>query len=528
MQFLAPTLLCSLALVPVYVWLRLRQRRPPVAVVSSLLLWKAVPPAPRETLARRERLWNLVLLIEGLSFALVCAALARPFVLRESTRPIHLVLGLDDSASMGAHDRWERALKRATDLLDGLEEGDVVTLLTSRMEIPRAAPGKVRLSLLGVAPTAAEDDLDGLLARARAIAAAEEGAVVRLLTDRSVPDAPEVESVGGPVDNAGIIDASCDGKEVFALVAATSPRRVVIQGPSGSRVEAAIVDDRPTPVVLALTTTVALGPEGFSVRLTAPDALSFDDEVTLARGTKARVAIETPGNPELVRAISVQPGVEVVLGSAREADLVVFDRTWPGRRPSVPSVIIAPPEGCPYRGQVVEGPIATWDANHSLLDGLDADAVGFSHGIGLNLDEIRDPWVPIATADGKPILAYHLGIDGFMRGIYVGFDVSLAGGQTTWATHPHFPVFWNRVVRELTRERGGGWSRSGLCSRKETLCASLSTPSRPVDFARTRVVSSPRFVTAQALAAAALGFAYAFLLAKKANGWRSSSSSTTR
>ncbi len=504
--------------------------------MSSLLLWKAVPPAPLEALARRDRLWNLVLLLEGLSLALVCAALARPFVMRESTRPVHLVLGIDDSASLHAEDRWRRLDARAKELIGGLEDDDVVTLLTDVEERSRLTPRQASAALLEFVPLVAEDDLAGLLARARALAGAEEGSVARVLTDRVVPDAPEVESLGGPVDNAGIIDASYDGEEVFALVASTTPKRLHIEVNTlflpHPQAEIDVIDERPVPVLLPVK------PDGlFSVRLTSKDALALDDEVRLESTPRVRVRIDTPGNPELVRAFSVQPGVEVVVGSVGEAHLVVLDRTWYtpetwhthlpypfGSPRSGGLVVIAPPAECPFRGkQEVTGPIETWKDDEKLLEGLDPEAVGLVKCSSL-LE--LGPATVFATAGGKPVISEIL--SEATGGLYIGFDVSLAGGQSTWATHPHFPVFWNRVVQQFA---GGGqrtWTRSGLLSRKETLCASSSTPSRPVDFRRTRVVSSPRFFTPYALAAAALGFSLAFLLARKANGWRSSSSSTTR
>lgn len=523
MSFASPALLTSLALVPVYVWLRLRQRRPPVAVVSSLLLWKSVPPAPLEALAQRERLWNLVLLFEGLSLALVCLALAQPFVVRQTTRPVHLVLAIDDSASMGAGDRWSRAIARANELVGKLSDDDVVTLLTNSREEPRITPLEASMSLWMLSQRPEEDDLDGLLVRARALAGAEEGTVVRILTDRAVPDAPEVESFGGPVDNAGIVAASYDGREVFALVAATSPRRLTLQasmiGLNQPTADVAIVDRSPVPVLVPVR-----GGDPFSISLTTKDDLASDDGASVQARRRLRVRIDTPGNPELVRALTVLDGVELVYGASGEADLVVLDRTWPGEVPKAPCVVIAPPAGCPLRGASVGGPIATWESSDPLLEGLDSQAVGLTKAIALSTDERE--FRALATAGDGAVLAVRR-TDGVPL-LYVGFDVSSSGGESTWATHPHFPIFWYYIIDRFVGGPSLAWSCSGLLSRKETLCAGLSTPARPVDFARTRVVSSPRFWTPYALAAAALGFSLAFLLARKANGWRSSSSSTTR
>lgn len=520
MQFTSPILLWSLALVPLYVWLRLRQRRPPVAVVSSLLLWKAIPPAPQDVLSRRERLWNLVLLVEGASLALICASLAGPWLRGEARRPVHLVLGIDDSASMNAGDRWTRVSAHAKELIGGLAGDDVVTLLTNDREMPRLSRAGAIGAVEKLVPRTIEDDLDGLVARARALAAGEDGAIARVLTDRTVSGVPEVESFGGPIDNAGIVDASCDGEEVFASIAATSPRTVEIEVSGGAHAEVRLLDARLVPVMIALNGTA----DELHVRIHEKDALSLDDEVRFVRQPRITIRLDSPGNRELVRALAVQPGVTLVQGSSGPADLVVLDRVWPDELPKSPVVVIAPPGECPLRGREVCATIDRWEASDPLLEGIDSKAVGFASAFELSpapgLTEVR----VLASEARKTVLA--AGRLGGQPLLYIGFDVSLAG-STRWATHPHFPIFWNHVVTQLAHA-GTEWVRtSGLCSRRETLCSSVPSPGGPLDTRRTAVVSSPRFLATCALVTAALGFAFAHFLLRS-NGCPTSSSSTTR
>lgn len=527
MQFTSPVLLGSLALVLPYVWLRLRQRRPPIAVVSSLLLWKAVPPAPQDVLSRRERLWNLVLLVEGASLALVCASLAGPWLRGEARRPVHLVLAIDDSASLATGDRWKRLQARAEELIGDLDRDDVVTLLTNDREEEPLASIDARSVVRQLKPREIEDDLEGLLARVRALVAGEEGAVARVLTDRAVLGAAEVESFGEPVDNAGIVDASVEDGGMFVSIASTAPRKLRVeinpsQSPPG-------IDQRPhadsqvevsgagfVPVFIGIDIR---NEQSVDASLFPGDDLGWDNLVGFRRRPRITVRLDSPGNPELARALAVQPGVTLVQGSSGPADLVVLDRVWPGALPKEPCVLIAPPESCSFRGEEVHGPFTTWEWKGTILEGVDFESVGLVKG-----HAFAGKGISLATSGERTLIA----LSETPPLLYIGFDVSLAGGEATWATHPHFPVFWNHVVTQMA---GGTteWVRtSGLCSRRETLCASESAPGGPLDTRRTAVVSSPRFLSTYALLAAALGFAFAHFLLRRTNGCPTSSSSTTR
>ncbi len=527
MQFTSPILLGSLALVPVYVWLRLRQRRPPVAVVSSLLLWKAIPPAPQDVLSRRERLWNLVLFVEGASLAFVCASLAGPWLRGETRRPVHLVLGIDDSCSLQVGDRWKRLQARAEALIGGLERDDVVTLLTNDREEEPLASIDASSVVRQLKPREIEDDLEGLLARVRALAAGEEGAVARVLTDRAVVGAAEVESFGESVDNAGIVDASVEDGGMFISVASTAPRKQRIEiNPSESPLW---TDHRPHAAAEVEVSAAGLAPTFIPIdarsettidaSLFSQDGLAWDNFVGFARQPRITIRLDSPGNPELARALAVQPGVTLVQGSSGPADLVVLDRVWPGTLPKEPCVLIAPPAGCPFRAEEVHGPFTTWEWKGTILEGVDFESVGLVKG-----HAFAGKGTSLATSGERTLVA----LSETPPLLYIGFDVSLAGGESTWATHPHFPVFWNHVIRQMAGASTEWVRTTGLCSRRETLCSSEPSPGGPLDTRRTAVVSSPRFLSTYALIAAALGFAFAHFLLRRTNGCPTSSSSTTR
>src|SRR5215203_5893937 len=134
MAFLAPWLLGGLALlaVPVLVHLTRRERTKPQAFPSLMFLEQA----PHElTRRRRIRDWPLFLL-RCLAVALLVLAFARPFATRAAApvaapgnRGREVVILLDRSYSMGAGDRWARAVAAARRSIDALTSGDHATLV---------------------------------------------------------------------------------------------------------------------------------------------------------------------------------------------------------------------------------------------------------------------------------------------------------------------------------------------------------------------------------------------------------------
>ena len=100
---------------------------------SSLMFLKPSPP----TLTRRSRLENLLLLfMRALAIALVAFAFTRPFFrgndslsnLEVANRRVAVLL--DTSASMQRSGLWEQAKQEVESVLDGLEDGDDVSLMT--------------------------------------------------------------------------------------------------------------------------------------------------------------------------------------------------------------------------------------------------------------------------------------------------------------------------------------------------------------------------------------------------------------
>jgi hypothetical protein len=133
MSFLAPLFLLGLAAlaVPVLIHLVQRERRQ-VVPFPSLMFLKRVPY--RSMRRRQIRNW-LLLLMRAAALALIVGAFARPFFERGSLAASsavgarELVVVLDQSASMGYGDHWERARAAARQAVDSLAPDDRATLV---------------------------------------------------------------------------------------------------------------------------------------------------------------------------------------------------------------------------------------------------------------------------------------------------------------------------------------------------------------------------------------------------------------
>lgn len=133
MSFLAPLFFVGLAAIAVPILVHLIQReRKRVIEFPSLMFVQKIPY--QSVRRRRIRHWPL-LAMRALAIALMVAAFARPF-LREGAAAIaaaggnrDVVIVLDQSASMGYADRFDRAKEAARTVINGLGAGDNASLV---------------------------------------------------------------------------------------------------------------------------------------------------------------------------------------------------------------------------------------------------------------------------------------------------------------------------------------------------------------------------------------------------------------
>jgi Mg-chelatase subunit ChlD len=134
MAFLSPFLLVGLGAIAVPILVHLIQReRKRVIEFPSLMFVQKIPY--QSVRRRRIRHWAL-LLMRAAAIALIVAAFARPFLpasaaaaLAASGGTREVVVLLDQSASMGYGDRWQRAKAEAGKVLDSIGPADKATLV---------------------------------------------------------------------------------------------------------------------------------------------------------------------------------------------------------------------------------------------------------------------------------------------------------------------------------------------------------------------------------------------------------------
>ena len=153
MSFLSPFLLLGLGTIAVPILVHLIQReRKRVIEFPSLMFVQKIPY--QSVRRRRIRHWAL-LLMRAAAIALIVAAFARPFLPARAAAALaatggtrEVVILLDQSASMGYGDRWQRARDQASKVVDSLGGADKATLVLfgrNAEENVRATEDKGRL-----------------------------------------------------------------------------------------------------------------------------------------------------------------------------------------------------------------------------------------------------------------------------------------------------------------------------------------------------------------------------------------------
>jgi hypothetical protein len=152
MAFLTPAFLVALGALAIPVLIHLIQReRKRVVEFPSLMFVRRIPY--QSVRRRRIRHWAL-LLLRAAAITLIVLAFARPFLRRDAEAMAaaggarDVVIVLDQSASMGYGDHWEKAREAARQVVRGLGREDRATLVLfarNAEEHMRATPDRPRL-----------------------------------------------------------------------------------------------------------------------------------------------------------------------------------------------------------------------------------------------------------------------------------------------------------------------------------------------------------------------------------------------
>lgn len=470
MGFTAPLGLIALLGIPAVLILHLYRRRFEIRTVAGLFLFApdglpADAGPTRSRLLRTPSLW--LELLAALLFALWLAGF---YVGSPSSAP-HLVVVLDDSASMAARSPSSDVAAEVRDWvrerIDAVGDANgVVTLITTgrRPQVlvgPRASPRDALSSLAAWRPV--QPSHDPAAAWGLAADLAGPGAELVFITDRERPAPPPAfrhVALGVSQANAGIVGARRlrQGEEtrVYADLMSWAEAPQVVEAvleavaPDGTRELAreriTLAPRRASHVAW----TVPSGDVAFRVRL-SEDALALDNEVLLVPEPQPVVQVHLAMSEDearqlrLARALASLPEAEVT-DEPQQARLRIA--TAAGRIPprGVELLIRAPGEARddwigPF---LLERAAIPGDGDHApLLDGVSLEGVVWSAGRGPLTG------LPLVLAGEQVLLAERRASGG--RRVHMNLDPT----RSNLATSPDWPIFLSNLLGQVRGQLPG-------------------------------------------------------------------------
>jgi hypothetical protein len=473
MIFTAPLGLLALLAIPAIVAIHLFRRRFPRRAVAGLFLWQAVQRTP-ETGGRIAKLPITTSLILECLAALMLALLLAGARLRPAGDSAHLVVLLDDSASMSATNAQgessrDRAVRRVLDELDRLGSSARISLVESgeRPSVllgPAALAVEARGSLEKWKPQAPQHSLALGIRLARELA----GANGRLMiaTD-TLPDADQGEaarqalwvSSGVPLANTGItaaqrsISADRSGGvlsltlENFWSSAVRRQMRIATMETPEKEILARDLDLQPGVSSFNLPLPTGLPP--VRVALSA-DALLRDNEVVLVEPQPQIVSVENllpegRGRNALAKALDAMAGV--TRSDNAELSFVTAEALAQPGTPGKWRVGFGKPAGklaVNGEGQDFGGPYIP-EKRHPLLDGVTLNGVVWTGAFPVVSAGIH----PLISTGDRPLLMSLGSIPD------AGFLFNLDLDRTNLVRAPDWPILVSNFVEWRRRQLPG-------------------------------------------------------------------------
>src|SRR5438093_1578862 len=480
MSFLSPLAFALTALVLPLVLLyflkiRRRERR-----VPSLLLWDP-SLRDREASAFFQRLQRDPLLILQLFALLALAiALARPAatVMGEGARKVVVVL--DTSASMKAHDvgpsRFDVARAEAVQLVRRLGEGDEVLSLAAGVQ-PTVPPalGRDRQRARTALGQAQARDLPTRLGEAvrtaRALVGADPRAEIHVFTDgafappsdQAVAD-PRIRwvGVGRRSWNVGITSLAirkayfgASDYQAFVSLVNYSPEAQTFT--FALELDGRTIAEKDVTLEPSVRRSVVLpfshgGGGVVTARLRIDDDLEVDDVAyaVLPPPRKINVLLVSPGNLFLEKVLRTDPQVSLEVrtpdqytGGMAEADVAVLDSVTPPRvGPGRFVFVNAVPPDVPLEvlGRIERPTIMDWDRAHPIMRHVEFAKVAIEDAMRIRpLAAGR----PLVEAVGGPLI-YALE-EPDRKAIFIGFDLF----KTDFPLRVAFPLILSNSLRWL-------------------------------------------------------------------------------
>jgi Ca-activated chloride channel homolog len=476
MTFANPWGLLALLAVPAVLILHLYYRRFPPLLIGGLHLW-GVQSQVREAGRRRERLpITASLLLELLAAAVLALVLAQPR-LAESRQVEHLVVVLDNSASMQGRPPEKKSFRDAaveeiTNRFQSLPAGSVATLIVTgrRPELlagPAVSLAKARAALEGWHPGAVAHDFGPAWDLAAQLA--QDSGRILFVTNHlppkqsPTPKAMQIISLGQPLENTAItaarwnFDPKSNKGRVFLRVAnfGKQPADVQVHGRHGDQQLFEKTLSLSAGADAALETDVRGGLGEISVEASsAADGLEIDNRVTLIE-PKVRtvtIALALPADHAALRPVrrALSGIVETQFGSPADAQLLIGPATalppsragltWLGIGP------IDPSDAARKKAKDIIGPYLL-EKRHPLLDGVVLGGVVFGGAQAVSLEA-----TPLVSA-GQQLLLCRL--SGTQTAAYL---LNLDFARSNLAESPDWPILVKNLV-EMCRDALPGLKR---------------------------------------------------------------------
>ncbi len=471
MYFANPWGLLGLLSLPVIAIIHLYHRRFPPLQVAGLHLWtqETKKDSPGR---RRERLpITRSLILELLAALLISLLLADPRSNESMTRD-HLVIVLDDSASMAAVSAGESSRDRALEWIREQEEslgrGGVVSVLQSGLRPtllagPRAEWAEMLTAMKDWQPQAVAHDFSSAWDLGAQLAG-EEGRFV-FLTDRlpdedvPVPERMESISLGRKLGNVAITTArwmyeaeTGEGTVYVRLVNfADEEKAVALSGVAG---ESNVIEESVTLAPRRETALQWTVPGGLGeLRFTAQsenDPLAIDHELILIEPEVrlVTVAITLPSDHSafepIHRILGVLPRAQQ--GDPGDADLIVAPAAdtppaerslwWLGMGPIDPATV-------DETGKMLVGPYLV-EKQHPLMNEIVLGGVVWG-----GVQSAPDGLTPLISAGSNFLLGQMAGTS---ANAYV-MNVDLMKSNLTES--PDWPIFWTNLVEQCRNSQPG-------------------------------------------------------------------------
>lgn len=472
-----------LALLPV-ILLWMLKKKAKQQTVSSLLLWKRMESeAPRYKPFQRLRS-RLLLWLQMALVLVLAATLMRPVTYGGSAGESVFVFDLSLSMQTQNADggtRLEEAKEQALDLLNGMGEGDRVTVLTAgstfHQVLSRSSDHlQVRRAIEGLSAENGGSDLEGALALARAMERDLDGLRIFVFTDDPSANAEGITlcAVGESSENCALLDASMqpDSGTAYARIKNFGAACDVTLE---CHADGNLCDVRTLSMEADGETSVRFAiPENsqtVQIRFADSDALVADNVRWAIRpqSSQRTALLVTEGNVFLQQALALNPNLTVTLASPADADtsmdydLYLYDGVLPETLPQTGAVFALTPS-TPV-GSILPGESRRISGSLRRASGETAEAL--CENLLLSDIAVRSArpltgGTPVLTADGEALLAVEETPGGRLS--VLAFDVH----DSNLPLKGDFPVLMQNLMAWLLPENAAGL-QNAVCGETVTI-----------------------------------------------------------